>query len=683
MRTFLVACATALLIVTGFITQPTVASADEPDDDGLRYESSTTFEFQPDEERVQVTLDISVTNQIPSDGATYYYFDRISVPALAEVEDISASSGGSSLSADVEDEDNGWAALSVQLPNQLTYGETQSVTVQYDLPNLPPRSDDGWTRANGAYASFQAYAVGDPGLAEVTVVVPNSFESSTSGSDMFKHEDDGNVYYTQDEIDAPWEWWAGVAAQDDDQLKSRKLTVDETKVEIRHWPGEKKWANFVAKQLKTGLPALEKVVGGPFPVKQTLVITESGAPHIYGFGGWYDSGNTSIEVGDEFDKALILHEVAHAWFNYESITDPWLVEGLAEVVSHQALKARDGKAKKPESVSHDDDGALPLAAWGGASYQVTEDVADQVEYGYTASWWLLTKFANELGDKVFTKVVQAAVAKTMPYQGDEPAKNTTGDVTWQTMLDLLEEVGGSEKAVNLFKTWVLTNGGKAELKERAEARKVYDELEQDGDGWSPPLELRDQMTWWNFKNIEGLADRSREVLTDRDSVSVALSRFGVDELPGYEAKYEKAESIDELVGVSDRYVTVASSLEETADGPGFPMSIVDMIGTVGLDVDGTLDDSATALADGKVDKAQELAEEAAEQVDNAPMQAGIRLGAAVLILLFLWWLLRFRKRRRARHRRQARATAHTERLAAEHAAPGHEAVHRPPDVGGW
>ena len=52
---------------------------------------------------------------------------------------------------------------------------------------------------------------------------------------------------------------------------------------------------------RDGLPALEELIGRPWPVDGDLDIIETVAPYLYGYAGWYDGALGQIEIGDELD----------------------------------------------------------------------------------------------------------------------------------------------------------------------------------------------------------------------------------------------------------------------------------------------------------------------------------------------------------------------------------------------
>ena len=69
---------------------------------------------------------------------------------------------------------------------------------------------------------------------------------------------------------------------------------------------------------------------------------ESNTPYLYGYAGWFEPVNDVIEIGDELDQIVILHELTHRWFNDQMFSTRWINEGLAEELAAQAMAELDG-----------------------------------------------------------------------------------------------------------------------------------------------------------------------------------------------------------------------------------------------------------------------------------------------------------------------------------------------------
>lgn len=644
MRAFWAAVATAVLVV---VAGALPAAAD----DGLRFESSVTYEVQPANERVRVTVDVTLTNLLPDRGNQYFYFDQIGIPVLTEAASVSARRvGGGALSTSLQSTDDPlWSTLIVRLSPVLRYGSPQQVQVSYDLPNLPPRSP-GWTRVTEAYAAFLVFAIGDAGRTDVTVIVPSDYtdlHAAGAGTPRRTYSD-GQWIYRDTEIGDPENWWVVFAARNDDLLAERTVADVEHPVALRYWPGDDEWADFAADVVTTGIPTLESLLGLPWPVDGELGITESSAPHAYGYGGWYDPSSNLIEVSDELDRAIMLHELAHAWFNPRLSAEAWFLEGLAELYAHQALAELEGSAPGPELPPDDHPGAQPLTTWE----QVPFESDDADDYVYATAWWLLDQIYEEIGTEAMGTVITSIAEREIAYRSTLDPETVSSQIDWRRLLDLFVEVGGSESVVELFSDYVLAPDDLGQLADWQDARSAYAEFLARAGDWSAPLELREAMTRWRFEEIDELIDAAGEVLGYRDEVLALVDGFGVDQLPVLAEDYQRATVLADVVATAADYQQVALMIDQARDTGGGAVGLLAEVGLLGTDVDGRLVDAASGLASGDVAAARSTAAAVQADVDQAAVIGGVLLGQ-VIAAGGLFWPLRRRHRRRVQLRLSA------------------------------
>jgi hypothetical protein len=629
-----------LTLVSGAV--PAVA---EPED-GIRVEANVRYEVLPEDETVRVTIDVTLTNLTPDRGLTYYYFDRIGIPAPAEAANVSARRvGGGTLSTGWEStEDPQWRVLIARLSPVLRYGSPQQLEISYDLPDLKPRSD-GWTRATPAFATFLVVPYGDRGRADVEIVVPNSYEDvHIAGAELSSSKDGDATVYTATDIDEPEEWWAIVAARDGSLLEEQEVQVGDHNALLKYWPGDDEWAEFASDVVATGIPELETLIGRPWPVEDELEIVESGIPHAYGFGGWYDSSSDVIEVGDALDAQVMLHELSHAWFNDEFGRERWFGEGLAELYSNLALERINRDFQRAEEVSIEHEHAVPLATWE----QAVREAPEEDQYAYPAAWWVISEIYDEIGQEGFQRVLASGLDSTIPYVGNTEPEIVRGIVDWRRTLDLFEVVGGSANATELYETYVVDEDDVPLLDVRAEAREVYDEFVASSAGWGAPRELREAMAYWKFDGVSGLVDTARQVLTLRDEVLAALRDVGVTEIPALAEVYAGAQPIADAIEEAQLYAETAEVLAEAHERPDGAAGILTQVGLIGADADARIREAAATLSDGEVDQARATADDVLAEVEDAPLIGGIVLGEAVVGLALAWPLRARAKRRRRR-----------------------------------
>jgi hypothetical protein len=638
-RAVLAGLVAVLLIVIG----SAVPASGEPEE-GIRVEGSVTYEVQPDDERIRVTLEVDLTNLTPDRGLTYYYFDEIGVPAPVEATNVSARRvGGETLSTGSESTDDPqWQVITVRLSPVLRYGQPQELEISYDLPNLEPRSD-GWTRVMPAIATFLVVPYGDRGHADVEIIVPDSYEDvHVGGAQMSSRKDGGTRVYAATGIDEPEEWWAIVAARDGSLLEQREVEVGDHTAVLKYWPGDDKWADFASEIVTNGIPELEYLIGRSWPVEDELEIVESGVPHAYGFGGWYDSSSDVVEVGDALHAQVMLHELSHAWFNYELGRERWFGEGLAELYSNLALERLDRDVGQPEEVSTDHEHALPLASWE----EVVREAPAEDEYAYPASWWVISEIYDEIGREAFQQALASGFDSTIPYVGNTEPEIVRGIIDWKRTLDLFEVVGGSTGTSELYEKYVIDQDDAELLVERAEAREVYDEFVAASAGWGAPYELREAMTYWQFDDVSELVDASQQVLALRDEVIGILAGFDTAGLPALEEAYASARPITDVLAEAELYADVANVLADAQARPAGVSGALAEIGLIGADAGRRLAHVATDLASGEIERAQAESDAVLADVDQAQLIGAVVVGEVAAGLALFWPLRAMTKRRR-------------------------------------
>ena len=136
-------------------------------------------------------------------------------------------------------------------------------------------------RVNPAYVSFPVYACADDGAADVRVELPADWTPDYVGSDFDRTatEDDLLVLESTD-IAVTADFGVLFTARQDDQLASTPLTVGDSLFEIRAWPGDADWLAFIQRQITEGVPALERLVGTPWPEANETDVIQASTPYL-------------------------------------------------------------------------------------------------------------------------------------------------------------------------------------------------------------------------------------------------------------------------------------------------------------------------------------------------------------------------------------------------------------------
>jgi hypothetical protein len=636
--------------------------------DLLRESVVSTYLVDGAKGAVHVTLDIKATNLKPSTATTFYFYDTLSLGIQPEARSVSATSNGRRLDVTIKDQP-GYRDLLIHTP-RLLYHQTHTTRLTFDLPGGKPRTDSA-IRVGRAHAQFTVWAWGDEKLADVRVILPARFDADVHGwPDDVANQPHSTVHgtlrtYAVDDIADPNDWYATVDASDTHALTDVNVPIGGGAVTVRAWPEDKEWLDRVTTVLRTGYPQLETAVGLPWPVSGELDVSEVSSDEIEGYAGLYDSATDQIQISEDLDRHLILHEAAHAWFDGSLFTQRWITEGLADEYAARLVGTNeDGSPDVPPVVTPRSAGNFMLDAWPPPS-RIDTTTQTSERYGYDASWTVVHQLVDEVGEARMRAIFAAASAHELAYPGAGPAETAVLTTDWRRFLDLLENVGGSTKATDLFATWVVTGSERSELTARTTARARYDALLARGGEWLPGILVRKPMSSWDFEVATAAIDEAERVLDARDRLAAATTELGLD-FPGtLEPAYEsaaKAEDLDALGARLTRWLDAAAAVRSARDTLAATRQPLTAIGLIGSEPERAYQAALAAWNNGDDAGAQNGSASALAVLsaaggigrDRALVAAGVAASALLLLLIAIWLIVR---RRRAVRRGPALAAA--------------------------
>lgn len=622
-RLGLVAVLIGLLQATGV----TAAVADE----GLDVRSSSRYVVDTKAARVRATMKITLRNELPDQGLTYYYWDSFKLALPVGAKKIVATSGGGALSTSTQalPDEPSRTLLTISF-GALRYGNTRTIELSFELPAAKPRAVDQ-TRVGPDHASLEVFGPGDPGQMKVVVVLPKDWTHDSTSTDFTATTKGSTTVLeaTADNLDPGF--WALVSARSPEEAKGLPLTLGATTLDLVPYSDDAAWGRFVAQQLRVGLPALEKLVGAPWPA-EIRTIREDTSVTVLGFDGWYDQSEGEIVLSEELDATLLFHELAHAWSASDTFADRWMSEGMAELLADRAVRATGGTPSHRPKVTPASTGHLPLAEWGENSDGRS---GESDAYAYPASFQVMQALFKGADETEFTAIVHKAIEGQSAYAVAAPDDVATSDTTWQRLLDLVEAGGGSEDGPALMQRWVLTKADKAALAGRPAARSAYAALDRENGQWLPPLGVRQAMTDWNWSAAQVAVKETEALSAGAVSVQQAAEQARMDLPATLRREYEGAAG-------SGTYATLATRLPEMAtavrsvgaarDAAAADRNPMAAFGESVQGVDGLAAEGASDLAAGDLAGAIESAQAATERSERATL---VGIGALVVVLLAL------------------------------------------------
>jgi hypothetical protein len=627
----------------------------------LETRATATYSVRPSQHLVHVDIQATAANAKRDTATIRYFYLNAGFFIHPEATRIVATEGSRTLGTRVLRR-SGYSILEVQFGRNLFHGQTIRMRIGYDLPGGAPRSDSD-IRVTSAFVSFVAWSFGDVG--NVRVTLPGGYEHAVIGGPMRASGDtDTGQTLTATAVTNQASWYALITAERPDALTSTPLTLaGGEEIVIRGWPEDGEWRTRVEDRLKRGLPVLERLIGLPWPVAGELSVTERAAAVLEGYAGFYLTNEDRIEISEELDDLTIVHETTHAWFNQRLFKERWINEGLADTYATMALGDLGLSWEPIERPNRTSSVAFPLQTWPPPGRIVDSATEARERYGYSASYTVVSGLVREVTPARMRDVLSAAEAGTIAYVGAPPPEVVRSQIDWRAFLDLLEERGGSTQASAMYRTWILDAAGIEELDERAEARTAYQALVEHGEGWLPPLTVRNPMAIWSFDRAQTEMDAAERVLTTRDSIESQAAALGVTPPASLEDDYENAKAdIGPVQAAADRELDTIGTIADADRKVRAPRDVWMQLGLIGgIEPLTRVDAAKAAFAADQMPAAMTGAVDARLLIDRAGDEgrnravAGVQL--AVLILLIVAAVLIWRIRRRRRSARLAAASA--------------------------
>jgi hypothetical protein len=637
---------------------PARVAAARPD---LTLVGHATYDVLPDEGRVAVSVRLRATNHLRDTVARRFFFRTAFLTVLPGTSHFRISGGSGNPKVSVAQRTADYTNLRIDFGANLAAGRSTTLTLTFDLDDsggAPERP----VRITPSIVSFSAWAFATPDTPGATVElnVPAGYTVAIGRGplDGPTTTKSGEQAWTSGSIAEPLEFVADVVADrlgtPVETLREVTLTNDPAAILVRSWPDDTAWSERVLGLLERALPLLEDEIGVPWPIDRPLILEESLTRGTDSYAGLFDPAAPRIEVSYAASDVIILHELAHAWFNGSLVADRWAAEAFASYYA-DIVAIRLGLAATPlEPVDPAAAVAIPLNAWGEGEPPEAE------AYAYAASLELARAISDRIGAENLRRTWALVAARIAAYPPDpaadplaEPgaAEQAAGPPDWRGLLDTLEERAG-QPLDDLWRTWVARPEDLLALDERGPARAAYGGTLEAALPWWLPPSIREAMRAWQFDVAGELSVQAEAVLVQRDALEASAAAAGVT-LPdrlrqafegtgGLDAAAAEAEFEQAIV---DAVASAEAARPATTD-PGEQIMI--FIGLIAADPEGRLALARTSLTVGDIETAYVAALVAEAAWIDAADLGRTRLVSTVLLtlaLLLLASLVRQRRRR--------------------------------------
>jgi hypothetical protein len=664
------------------------------DDDEILTKAASTYEAQPDQGRIRVTIKLTIRNRIPDESTDYacpeqiydesigwttidktctsttrFFVDESWLLIERAATNLRLTADAGSVSIETDSEAGLFRSLHLGF-DRIYRGEDRAVTATYTLPGGAPRSSTT-DRVNPAYLNF--WALSQPADdATVRIVVPKTFEVDTIGSDISATTKGSDRILASGAIDDPSSYFVGVTGINESGFTRKRLTTDDGReIIVQGWPGDTRWMAAVRGEAAKALPALEALIGQPLPGSGEIRIRETAGSDLGdAYIATFDPDDQLARVSEDYTQdGTVTHELSHAWFNDHLFEARWLSEGYAgwiESASASVPESCVGPVRFPGA------GAPALGTWAFASPRATSRELDIIDYQYDAACSIVTQVADQIGLDRMRDVLAALATDDGAYVGIPDAR-PGAPVTWRDWLDAVDELGMAPAGLDdthaiadvLRRYGIATT---SDVATRTDARISLGELRaaaaevagvalltgaapgeagtESGasagtspaaasGAWQIPIAVLRPMARWEFRAAESAMIDAAALIDDLRAVEALLPTIAAADSPVRD-EFEAAEEAADLAaarGRSAAQLAVAGPVAEAVGAAQAERGPLEELGLLGTDVAALAAAAVAATAAFELAAADSQAASVQALIAGSTTNGLVRLLIAALVLL--------------------------------------------------
>jgi hypothetical protein len=633
------------------LANPAPVSAASP---ALTITSDATYDVRPDQHRVAVIANLTVTNHLKDTINRQFYFRTAFLTVQPGTSGFELTGGSGSPQVRVHQATDTYTSLKLDFGANLGAGRTTRLVLSFDILDSggdPARP----VRVSPSLVTFGAWAFATPSTPGSTVEVrlPSDFRVTIGRGPLHGPEADGSGVdrWSSGTLRVPLDFVADVVADREIGAPTETpilvaLRNASASVVVRSWPDDPGWADRVRHLVEQALPILERDIGVSWPVEGPLQVNEVLVRGGSGYAGVFAPAEQRIDISYSASDAVVIHELAHAWFNGRLVADRWAAEAFASYYGELATRELGLEIRPPDPVEPGH-GTIPLNAWGA-----TDDPGAQLT-AYAAALELAREIADRAGADNLRAVWDLAargVGAYRPPRGE--GELVAGPPDWRGLLDLLEDQTGQDFG-DLWRTWVARPEDLAALEARSSARVAYNHAVAAAGAWQLPISVRDAMRSWRFDAALGDLAEADNILAERETLGAEAAAVGVTLPDSVRQALEGPDGVTaagaELAAEQSALEMIAAAEAERSGGGGLVDNLARQLGLLFEDPGAQLDAAKLAFESGRISGARDAASVARDGWRHAGDSARWRIVSLILLGLAVatFALGTHRNRRRA------------------------------------
>ena len=652
--------AAALLLALVPALAPASVAAATPN---LTIVGESTYDVLPDEGRVKVTVNLTATNRLKNTATRRFFFRTAILTVLPGTSAFKLRGGAGNPRVTVTKRTKTYTNIRLDFGANLAAGRSTRLTLTFDLKD-PGGAPDRPVRISPSLATFAAWAYATPETPGATVDVrfPAGYSVLIGRGPLEGPTPDGADHqrWTSGRLASPLDFVADLVADRASDFAETPLEIPlqngPATVLLRAWPDDLAWRDRVASLIERALPILEREIGVPWPVEGPLAVHEALVRSTGGYAGVYAPQDRRIEIAYTASDGVILHELAHAWFNGRLVADRWAAEAFASYYAQLAAAELEIDADPPAPPPDPDAGSIPLNDWGPSESETIETET----FAYAASLGLVEAIATRAGPEALSVVWGLANAGIGAYQPTNAAEQAAGPRAaplgsgsptvepaegapdWRGLLDLLEDTTGKDFG-DLWREVVARPADVTALDARLEARDAYRRSVTLAGEWRLPPATRAAMRAWQFETAEGILKAVDTVTQERASLEAKAAAAGLALPDRLRVAFEGGAGIDAAAAEAQAEQVVVDAIVRARSvapaEPGIVDRLIVTIGLLGATPEADAEHAAASLAAGEIQIAYASALQAEAAWAGAPQVGRSRIVSSVLLLVAVLLLL--------------------------------------------
>ena len=421
-------------------------------------------------------------------------------------------------------------------------------------------------------------------------------------------------------------------------------TVGGQAFDIQGLAGDATWPATIQTGLGTDVQNLEDLTGLKMP-GGTIVVAEVGDGGLVDGGLKYEPATQTLSIPQSATAGMVVHGLAHIWFNSTVFKDAWVYEGLAGY--SQSAAGPGNYVPCVEAPAYPGPGSPDLGTWRVLNSNST--ILDQniSDWQYAASCQFFTAAAGAMGADAFKGFLKAAVAGEPAYPGAAAGEGAVkAPITSRQLLDLIDEDGMVPGGVaDLGKAQELLSGDglfdKPTLAARLEARTAYRALAVGAGAWETPIGVRQAMSGWDFATAKTEISLAADILDLREAATKALPGFSTDGTT-IQTQFESAATpadLTDLASLMKKVSTTAGKVATATKLQGGGHDFIQAVGLFGTDLDKPLHEAQADLKKLDLDDATAKADQVIDRVNGSTGLGLAWIAAAVAVTAFVALLI--------------------------------------------